>query len=236
MCSSAPSRTRAAFAIAAGLEQVVDYIKNLTLRRGGHRVPPFQGRLCRRIFGLPEDTSSSPATSGPSPRAPPSSPGSPSSPSALPAIQAQFIETFILLVPQPSVPHRHQVQPHRPGGGGPSGGRSSAPAGPRGRTPPSWAPGPPTSPAAPAPPAPWPTGIYGVPAGGTMAHSWVQMFPDEYTAFKTYCQLYPQQRHPAGGHLQRAANPACPTPSGPSRRSCSPWASPSAASGWTPAT
>ena len=24
-----------------------------------------------------------------------------------------------------------------------------------------------------------------------MAHSWVQMFPDEYTAFKTYCQLYP---------------------------------------------
>ena len=24
-----------------------------------------------------------------------------------------------------------------------------------------------------------------------MAHSWVQMFPDEYTAFKTYCQIYP---------------------------------------------
>ena len=24
-----------------------------------------------------------------------------------------------------------------------------------------------------------------------MAHSWVQMFPDEYTAFKTYCELYP---------------------------------------------
>jgi nicotinate phosphoribosyltransferase len=33
--------------------------------------------------------------------------------------------------------------------------------------------------------------IYGVPAGGTMAHSWVPMFPDEYTAFKTYCELYP---------------------------------------------
>ena len=33
--------------------------------------------------------------------------------------------------------------------------------------------------------------VYGSPAGGTMAHSWVQMFPDEYTAFKTYCQLYP---------------------------------------------
>ena len=33
--------------------------------------------------------------------------------------------------------------------------------------------------------------IYGVPATGTMAHSWVQMFDDEYTAFKTYCELYP---------------------------------------------
>ena len=32
---------------------------------------------------------------------------------------------------------------------------------------------------------------YGSPATGTMAHSWVQMFPDEYTAFKTYCELYP---------------------------------------------
>lgn len=33
--------------------------------------------------------------------------------------------------------------------------------------------------------------LYGAPSGGTMAHSWVQMFPDEYTAFRTYCELYP---------------------------------------------
>ena len=33
--------------------------------------------------------------------------------------------------------------------------------------------------------------IYGVPAGGTMAHSWVQMFDSEYEAFKTYCEIYP---------------------------------------------
>ena len=33
--------------------------------------------------------------------------------------------------------------------------------------------------------------VYQVPATGTMAHSWVQMFPDEYTAFKTYCEAYP---------------------------------------------
>ena len=33
--------------------------------------------------------------------------------------------------------------------------------------------------------------LYGVPAGGTMAHSWVQMFDTEYDAFATYCRLYP---------------------------------------------
>lgn len=33
--------------------------------------------------------------------------------------------------------------------------------------------------------------MYGVPAGGTMAHSWVQMFDNEYEAFKGYCELYP---------------------------------------------
>ena len=33
--------------------------------------------------------------------------------------------------------------------------------------------------------------LYGVKAGGTMAHAWVQMFDTEYDAFKTYCELYP---------------------------------------------
>ncbi|MBR7097781.1 MAG: nicotinate phosphoribosyltransferase [Clostridia bacterium] len=32
---------------------------------------------------------------------------------------------------------------------------------------------------------------FGVPATGTMAHSWVQMFDSEYDAFKTYCEVYP---------------------------------------------
>ena len=32
---------------------------------------------------------------------------------------------------------------------------------------------------------------YGIPVSGTMAHSWVQMFPSEYDAFKKYAQLYP---------------------------------------------
>lgn len=34
--------------------------------------------------------------------------------------------------------------------------------------------------------------LYGVPAAGTMAHSWVQMFPTEYDAFISYCKTYPQ--------------------------------------------
>ena len=33
---------------------------------------------------------------------------------------------------------------------------------------------------------------YGVPVTGTMAHSWVQMFDSEYEAFKTFCELYPE--------------------------------------------
>lgn len=34
--------------------------------------------------------------------------------------------------------------------------------------------------------------LYGVCAGGTMAHAWVQMFDTEYEAFKSYCEMYPE--------------------------------------------
>ena len=33
---------------------------------------------------------------------------------------------------------------------------------------------------------------FGVPATGTMAHSWVQMFDSEYEAFCAYCEVYPR--------------------------------------------
>ena len=33
---------------------------------------------------------------------------------------------------------------------------------------------------------------YGITALGTMAHSWVQMFPSEYEAFKKYAEIYPE--------------------------------------------
>ncbi|MBQ7075218.1 MAG: nicotinate phosphoribosyltransferase, partial [Clostridia bacterium] len=32
---------------------------------------------------------------------------------------------------------------------------------------------------------------FGIPALGTMAHSWVQLFPDEYSAFCAYASIYP---------------------------------------------
>ena len=35
--------------------------------------------------------------------------------------------------------------------------------------------------------------VFGVPAVGTMAHSWIQLFDSEYEAFKTYCQTYPNR-------------------------------------------
>lgn len=34
--------------------------------------------------------------------------------------------------------------------------------------------------------------MFGVPAGGTMAHSFIQMFDSEYEAFESYCKLYPK--------------------------------------------
>ena len=33
--------------------------------------------------------------------------------------------------------------------------------------------------------------LFGTPSGGTMAHAWVQMFPSEYESFAAYCRLYP---------------------------------------------
>ena len=33
--------------------------------------------------------------------------------------------------------------------------------------------------------------LFGVPVMGTHAHAWIMSFPDEYTAFKTYADMYP---------------------------------------------
>ena len=35
--------------------------------------------------------------------------------------------------------------------------------------------------------------LFGIPVSGTMAHSWVMYFDDEYTAFKHFAEIYPDQ-------------------------------------------
>ena len=177
------------FAIAAGLEQVIDYIENLRfteediayLRSKGCFAEPFldylrQFRFTGDIWAVPEGT--------------PIFPGEPILTVRAPAIQAQFIETFLLL----TLNHQSLIATKtnrivRAADGRPVsefgsrraqgpdaavlGARASYIAGCAGTA------------------CTLADEMYGSPAGGTMAHSWVQMFPDEYTAFKTYCQLYP---------------------------------------------
>ncbi|MBQ0071911.1 MAG: nicotinate phosphoribosyltransferase, partial [Spirochaetales bacterium] len=35
--------------------------------------------------------------------------------------------------------------------------------------------------------------VYGIPVSGTMAHSWIMLFGDEYQAFRTFADIYPDQ-------------------------------------------
>ena len=177
------------FAIAAGLEQVIDYIQHLHfdqedieyLRGKGCFSPEFLDylrnfRFTGDIWAVPEGT--------------PIFPREPILTVRAPAIQAQFVETYILL----ALNHQSLIATKsnrivRAAGGRPVsefgsrraqgsdgavlGARASYIAGASGTA------------------CAMADELYGTPATGTMAHSWVQMFPDEYTAFKTYCELYP---------------------------------------------
>ncbi|MDE6108646.1 MAG: nicotinate phosphoribosyltransferase, partial [Oscillospiraceae bacterium] len=176
-------------AIAAGLEQVVDYVQNLRfdeediefLRGKGCFCPEFLDylrsfRFTGDIWAVPEGT--------------PVFPGEPILTVRARAIEAQFIETFILLTlnhqtliatKASRIVRSAQGRPVSEFGSRRAQGPDAALLGAR---------------------AAYIAGcsgtactqadqLYGAPAGGTMAHSWVQMFPDEYTAFETYCKLYP---------------------------------------------
>ena len=178
------------FAIAAGLEQVIEYIRDLRFTE--EDIAYLRGKDCFAeefldylrnfrfsgdIWAVPEGT--------------PIFPREPILTVRAPAIQAQFIETYLLL----SLNHQSLIatksnrvvraaegRPVSEFGSrraqGPSGAllgaRASYIAGCAGTA------------------CTMADELYGSPAGGTMAHSWVQMFPDEYTAFKTYCEIYPE--------------------------------------------
>ena len=177
------------FAIAAGLEQVIDYIRDLHfseediayLRGRGIFDEDFLAylrdfRFTGDIFAVPEGT--------------PIFPREPILTVRAPAIEAQLVETYILLILNHEsliatkanrVVRAAQGRTVLEFGSRRAQGAQGAILGAR---------------------AAYIGGchgtactisdqLYGVPAGGTMAHSWVQMFDSEYEAFKTYCELYP---------------------------------------------
>ncbi len=177
------------FAIAAGLEQIIDYIKNLhfapediaylrsrNLFSEGFLSYLENFRFTGDIWAVPEGT--------------PIFPKEPIMVVRAPAIEAQLIETFILL----SINHQSLIATKANRVVRAAEGRTVLAFGSR------RAQG--ADAAILGARAAYIGGcngtactisdqLYGVLAGGTMAHSWVQMFDTEYEAFKTYCQLYP---------------------------------------------
>ena len=177
------------FAIAAGLEQVVEYITNLHfedediayLRSRGIFDEAFleylkHFRFTGDIWAVPEGT--------------PVFPREPLITVRAPAIQAQLIETFLLL----AVNHQSLIATKASRIVRAAEGRAVMEFGSR-RAQGSDA-------AILGARAAYIAGcvgtactisdqLYGVKALGTMAHSWVQMFDSEYEAFRTYCELYP---------------------------------------------
>ena len=177
------------FAIAAGLEQVVDYIQNLHFSEADldylrSRKLFSEGfldylrnfRFTGDIYAVPEGT--------------PIFPREPILTVRAPAIQAQLIETYLLL----AINHQSLIATKANRVVRAAQGRSVLEFGSRRAQ---GAVG-----AVLGARAAYIGGcagtactisdqLYGVHAGGTMAHSWVQMFDTQYEAFKTYCEIYP---------------------------------------------
>ena len=177
------------FAITAGLEDVVRYIQNLRfteediayLRSKGLFDEDFLDYLRRfrftgDIWAIPEGT--------------PVFPNEPVLTVRAPAIEAQFIETYLLL----ALNHQSLIATKANRIVRAAEGRTVLEFGSR------RAQG--ASGAINGARACYIGGVngtactisderYGVPAGGTMAHSWVQMFDSQYEAFKRYCEIYP---------------------------------------------
>ena len=177
------------FAIAAGLEQVIEYIQNLHFSK--EDLAYLRGRnlfdeaflsylehfeFTGDIYAVPEGT--------------PIFPKEPIMTVRAPAIQAQLIETFLLL----TLNHQSLIATkanrvvraaegrtvlefgsRRAQGvdGAILGARAAYIGGCHGTA------------------CTISDQLYGVRAGGTMAHAWVQMFDSQYEAFKAYCELYP---------------------------------------------
>ena len=176
-------------AIAAGLEQVIDYIENLHF--SDEDIAYLRGRnlfsedfltylknfrFTGDIWAVPEGT--------------PIFPREPIMTVRAPAIQAQLIETYVLL----QLNHQSLIATKANRVCRAAGGRTVLEFGSRRAQ---GADG-----AILGARAAYIGGcagtactisdqLYGVPALGTMAHSWVQMFDSELDAFRAYCKTYP---------------------------------------------
>lgn len=177
------------FAVMAGTEQVVEYLSNLNFTK--EDIEYLRGKnlfdekfleylanfkFCCDVWAIPEGT--------------PVFPGEPLVIVKGPAIQAQMIETMLLLLVNHQtliatkaqrIVRAAQGRAVMEFGSRRAHGANSAVLGAR---------------------AAYIAGcvgtactlsdeLYGIPALGTMAHSWVQMFPTEYDAFKAYALAYP---------------------------------------------
>ena len=177
------------FAIAAGLEQLIDYIENLHFTQ--EDIAYLRGRnlFCEEfleylanfrftgdIYAVPEGT--------------PVFPKEPLVVVRAPAIEAQLIETFTLL----TINHQSLIATKanrivraargrtvlefgsrraQGSSGAIDGARAAFIGGCKGTA------------------CTISDQLYGVPAGGTMAHAWVQTFDTQYDAFRAYCEIYP---------------------------------------------
>lgn len=177
------------FAIAAGLEQIIDYVKNLHFTEDD--IEYLRDRDCfderflemlrnfrftGDIWAVPEGT--------------PIFPSEPIITVRAPAYQAQFIETYLLLVfnhqslvatKANRIVRAAEGRPVSEFGSRRAQGASAAILGARA----AYIGGCSSTACAIA------DERFGIPAVGTMAHSWVQMFDSEYEAFDSYCKLYP---------------------------------------------
>ncbi len=177
------------FAIAAGLEQIIDYVKNLHFTEDD--IEYLRDRDCfderflemlrnfrftGDIWAVPEGT--------------PIFPSEPVITVRAPAYQAQFIETYLLLVfnhqslvatKANRIVRAAESRPVSEFGSRRAQGASAAILGARA----AYIGGCSSTACAIA------DERFGIPAVGTMAHSWVQMFDSEYEAFDSYCKLYP---------------------------------------------
>ncbi len=178
------------YAIAAGLEQVVEYINDLKFT--DEDIEYLRGRGCfgedfleylrnfrftGDIWAVPEGTVVFP--------------GEPLITVRAPAIEAQFIETYVLMMlnhqcliatKAARITRAAKGRAVSEFGSRRAQGADAAINGARA----AYIGGVASTACAIADQA------YGVPATGTMAHSWVQMFDTEYEAFRTYCELYPE--------------------------------------------